>query len=527
MADASLVTSSVGTLEATLRDELGARWVRHAVGGLVAVALLSGITAMFGVWPDGTVVACAAVALLLLVLLQRIRGRVTPTWMVFASTGIGILVTPYASSQLVPGIGAAVLLAGVVAIAVFEPRSRVLPLSGALILLVSTTLAVAGGPAYGFIAVPVAAAALVTGGLIGGLRDRLAERIAAVASTDLKYRDLFDRVPVGLYRTDLDGVWLDVNGALADLLGYRKEELVGAPVTAVLADPHDLERLRHRLPDDGTPLVTDLQFVRADGQIIWVRDRTRPVTDDTGEVLWFEGELQDITQQIEHVERLKELIASKSELIAAVSHELRTPLTAVVGFLDVLGEDPDAERAEMLRMAAEQAHEVAGIVDDLLTAARLDNRELVVRSETVDLVAAVRAAIRSLGDPMVLPGLPAQLDGWGDASRVRQILRNLIGNAYRYGTPPVSIRSETRDGHVRIVVADRGPMIPEPVRARMFEPFFTTGVGASQPGSIGLGLAVSRRLAQRMGGDLLHLRAGGENRFILELPREHTATQAA
>jgi len=353
------------------------------------------------------------------------------------------------------------------------------------------------------------------------------ERGEAVVDRDLRYRDLFDRVPVGLYRTGLEGELLDANQALADLLGAPRESVVGRPVQPFVVDPSDLVRLRERIPEDGTPLVTDLRFRRADGRVIWVRDRTRAVRDEAGAIVCFEGEFQDITQQVEQLERLQALVKSKSDLIAAVSHELRTPLTAVVGFLDLLAADPLEDSEEMLRMAAEQAHDVAAIVDDLLTAARLDNRELVVHTDNVDVVETVRAAVRSLGNPYVLLVLPMHLVAIGDAARVRQILRNLIGNAYRYGKPPVSVHADATGASVRIVVADRGDAIGTEVQAQMFEPFFTTGVGESQPGAIGLGLAVSRQLARRMGGDLRHERVGVETRFTLSLPAGSGAVRAA
>jgi len=127
----------------------------------------------------------------------------------------------------------------------------------------------------------------------------------------------------------------------------------------------------------------------------------------------------------------------------------------------------------------------------------------------------------------VLLRLPLELNAVGDGARVRQILRNLIGNAYRYGRPPVSVHAEVRDETVSIVVADRGDPIGPLVEAQMFEPFFTTGVGESQPGAIGLGLAVSRQLARRMGGDLRHDRVGAETRFTLELPGAAGGVRAA
>lgn len=521
------VSLDPGPLEAGVRDALGARWLRGASVSTAVIVLGSAAASAAGLWSPGWVVATGLLAVLATAALLRLAGALRPTGFVFAAAIVAAGMARFVPSDVLLGIVAAVLLSGIVAIAVFEAGERVLPLSVLLVTISTAAMAMSAGSKAVVVGAPIVAAATVTVALIVGVRTYLTEHAEALARHHLRYRGLFDRVPVGLYRTSLNGHWLDVNPALAELLGFPADALIGTPVRSYLADPEDLDRLRRRLLDDGTPLVTDLELVRADGAVIWVRDRTRAVRDENGDLVWFEGELQDISSQIEHVERLKELIASKSELIAAVSHELRTPLTAVVGFLEVLGEAEESERDGMVKMAAEQANEMATIVDDLLTAARLDNRELVVRAEPVDLVAAVHSAVRSLGDPVTLLSLPVHLAAWADGSRVRQVLRNLIGNAYRYGRPPVTVRGEQSGDVVRITVTDRGTPIPAEVQARMFEAFYTTGRGARQPGSIGLGLAVSRRLAQRMGGDLRHERVGAENRFILELPAEATAVRIA
>lgn len=513
--------------DTSLRAALGSRWARYAVLAAASGCGAAGAAAAFGhasaVWP--LFVVGGAILLLALPGFPRLR---TARVMVFASALAVLAVAPLGPADTTKGVAAAVLLAGLPALAVFEPRGRALTLTVALTGVLAGAVWLAAPEAATLASgIPLVVAGVITIGLLTDLRNHLAERGAALTARDLQYRDLLDRVPVGLYRTGLGGELLEANPALADLLGASRDDILGGPVQRFLVDPRDLERLRVEIPRDGTPLVTDLRFRRADGRVIWVRDRTRAVLGPHGAPVCFEGELQDITQQVEHVERLQALIKSKSDLIAAVSHELRTPLTAVVGYLDLLAAGPLDEAEEMLAMAAEQAHEVAAIVDDLLTAARLDNRELVVHAVRVDVVEAVRSAVRSLGNPYVLLALPLQLAATGDAARVRQILRNLIGNAYRYGKPPVSIHADTADGVVRVVVADRGDPIGPEVQAQMFEPFFTTGLGDSQPGAIGLGLAVSRQLARRMGGDLRHDRVGSETRFTLLLPVADASTRAA
>jgi PAS domain S-box-containing protein len=357
--------------------------------------------------------------------------------------------------------------------------------------------------------------------------------VAVLLEGQMSYRKLFDRVPVGLYRTALSGELLDANPALAEFLGYEREQLVGMNARDLLFDPEDLDRLRDELAGGRDPLITDLRFRRADGTLIWVRDYTRAVTDEDGRLVCFEGELQDVTEARRHLEDLETLVRSKSELIGAVSHEVRTPLTAVVGFLEVLLDSPasaDLEYLELLSMAAEQAHEVAGIVEDLLTAARIDNQELVIHAERFAVVDAVETALRSLAvrSDDVVVDVADDLVAEGDPGRVRQILRNLIGNAVRHGAPPIRVFGEVDDrGRVSIVVADRGEPIPGASVDRIFDAFFTGADASIQPGSIGIGLHVSRRLAHLMDGDLSHRRVGDETRFLLSLPRTDTAARVA
>jgi signal transduction histidine kinase len=225
------------------------------------------------------------------------------------------------------------------------------------------------------------------------------------------------------------------------------------------------------------------------------------------------------------------LVRSKSELIGAVSHELRTPLTAVVGFLEVLQSGgADGERVELLALAADQARDIAGIVDDLLTAARLDNQELVVQESALDIRGTIDGAVTSVTGGRrgeVVVAVPRGLMAFADGARVRQVLRNLIGNAMRYGRSPIEVRAEDGDGLIHVVVADHGPEISPDVVARMFDAFFSGAETSSrQPSSIGLGLAVSHRLARLMGGDLRYERVGNQTQFTLDLRAASVAEMA-
>lgn len=223
-------------------------------------------------------------------------------------------------------------------------------------------------------------------------------------------------------------------------------------------------------------------------------------------------------------ERLAELSLQKDQFLATVSHELRTPLTAVVGFIDELKNRPDeldaSESLELLRIAGEEAGEMTALVDDLLVGARIGTgNPLTVTIEPVDLAGAVKWVSRHLprtGDVRVeMTGA-----GWAkaDRMRVRQILRNLMDNAVKHGSPPMTVAIETDDERCRVVVSDGGEGVPECCHALIFDmaPLPVDHAHPIPADSNGLGLPVSRYLARLMGGDLRYL--ADEAAFELDLP---------
>jgi signal transduction histidine kinase len=208
---------------------------------------------------------------------------------------------------------------------------------------------------------------------------------------------------------------------------------------------------------------------------------------------------------------LEDALEEKDRFVATVSHELRNPITSVTGIGSVLrsewrtmGED---ERWELIDLLAGQAEDMRDILDDLLAtsvgdALRVSDEEVPLGTilEALDLSVAhcsVDTALRVAGDPL----------------RIRQVLRNLLANAVRYGGPVLRIATEVQDGTVHLMVLDNGAGPGGEVLTRLFEPYAHGG----NSGSLGLGLSVSRRLARAMGGDLHYRRADGWTCFTLTL----------
>ncbi len=243
------------------------------------------------------------------------------------------------------------------------------------------------------------------------------------------------------------------------------------------------------------------------------------------------GRLEDSLSQLTALKnRLEEVIKSKDEFVASVSHELRTPLTAVVGLSHELNDNwqiyEAADAREIVELIASQSSELADIIEDLLVAARADIGTLTLQARRVDLRAELDAVIAGHCVPTSQTAPTVHIEPgaefiWSDPLRFRQIIRNLLSNAARYGGKNVSVQA-FRDGpRVTVAVRDDGPGVPLDRAGTIFDPYTSAHEPGTQPGSVGLGLAVSRTLARLMSGDLIYSGNGGTT-FELTIPADNS-----
>ncbi|CAN5723035.1 hypothetical protein BH18ACT6_BH18ACT6_03060 [soil metagenome] len=219
-------------------------------------------------------------------------------------------------------------------------------------------------------------------------------------------------------------------------------------------------------------------------------------------------------------DQLEALVEAKGRLVASVSHELRTPLTGVVGMAalirEIAADRLDEDTLEMLDLILEQGNELSNILDDLLSHARAEAGTLSIRPEQFDLrdEVAYIAASQNFTVPIDL------VTAWAfaDRLRVRQVLRNLATNARRYGGSNVRVEISMHDGTVTASVIDDGPGVPASAESAIFEAYRSAHDQNEHTGSVGLGLSLSRSMAQMMGGDVIYRRIQGETWFSLTLP---------
>ena len=186
--------------------------------------------------------------------------------------------------------------------------------------------------------------------------------------------------------------------------------------------------------------------------------------------LWL---LFDRRTEHQRVARYEQLAKDKDRFLASVSHELRTPLTVVAGLACELHGDANSfsisERDELMDMLVEQPDELSGIVEDLLVAARSDIGLVAIHHSSVDLGVEALRAMESSGIDGTTRGVPGY--AFADPQRVRQILRNLLTNAKRYGGPKVRIDFAEGAGWTEVVVADNGDGVPLTKRETVFQSY--------------------------------------------------------
>lgn len=322
-------------------------------------------------------------------------------------------------------------------------------------------------------------------------------------------------------RTFIQGVWLDSRilttnllREVADLL--PRARLLPAVDQLTAADPLALVSFPFKLERGETPLATAISTTPGLGAPLWVA--------------WGAVALAFLTSAllVRGVLRLSERRAS---FVSAVTHELRTPLTTFRLYSDMLeqGAVKEEKRGGYLRVLAREADRLSHLVENVLAFSRMErgNARSNLRETGVDEMLggfherfAARLATASL-ELTIHPAPDLRLRA--DLAAVEHILFNLIDNASKYAAgsepPMIEITAQAAGSGVEIAVTDHGPGIARDEWRRIFRPFHKSAREAaeSRPG-VGLGLALSRRLARAQGGDLIIREAAAGSCFVLRLP---------
>jgi PAS domain S-box-containing protein len=354
------------------------------------------------------------------------------------------------------------------------------------------------------------------------------------------------------WEVDPDGLYRYVNHAAESVLGYRPQELVGRKYFYDLHPEEGREAFKKMSFDiiARKDVVRDLinPLETRDGQVVWVTSNAVPILDEQGNLVSYRGSDTDVTDRRLAVEQLRdtqaqlerlnsELRASvvlaekmaaeakaanraKSEFLANMSHEIRTPMTAILGYVDLINEEcpglcsfGSGQLRDSLDTIRRNGEHLLAILNDVLDLSKIEAGRMQVEAMQADPVQVVEEVaslmrVRAMEKDLTLdveynPPLPAVIRT--DPVRLRQILVNLVGNAVKFtesGGVRILVRvSREPRPHMTFQVVDTGIGLTQDQIARLFHRFTQAdGSTARRFGGTGLGLTISARLAEMLGG---------------------------
>jgi PAS domain S-box-containing protein len=343
-----------------------------------------------------------------------------------------------------------------------------------------------------------------------------------------RYFDLYDMAPVGYCTVNSAGQILEANLTAADLLGVPRSALIQLDITHFmpLAQRQIYLDCCALLDTFGQTQTRELQMISGGGQPIWVRLSAnmargadgaitlRVMLEDVSERVQLDAILQVKNTELERARQLADKANSaKSDFLTSMSHELRSPLNAILGFaqlMEVGSPAPTAAQKSSIDQIIHGGWYLLDLVNEILDLASIESGQLALAmaSESLaDLLADCQTMIEPQASAshiaVQFPVFAQPCRVLADRRRLKQVVINLLSNAIKYnrqqGTVNISFSLAT-PGFVRLSVQDDGHgLTPEQV-SNLFQPFNRLGQeGGAQEGT-GIGLAVSKRLVEMMGG---------------------------
>lgn len=377
------------------------------------------------------------------------------------------------------------------------------------------------------------------------LEHEIGERMrteSALRRSEHRSRQLFDAAPVGVVHVDMSGCICDVNPAFCQISGRDAVDLVGRSMRELTHSGDaaiDADMLRDLASGAASSVVTSTRLITASGATRWARCHVRVAVAEPDAPQQAVAVVEDITEhlRLEEAERAREAAElanqAKTEFLSRMSHELRTPLNAMLGFAQLLEIDRaptlSATQRGWTRQIQQAGWHLLEMINDILDLSRIESGTLKLDLVPTDLDAAITAA-RSMVEPaaaargVTLHEAPSAgpLTVLGDETRVRQILTNLLSNAIKYNVEDGRVLIATERvgaASVEISVSDTGPGMNTEQLAQLFQPFNRLGRERGKIEGTGIGLVISRRLAELMGGTLrAHSVVGSGSSFTLTLP---------
>jgi len=411
-----------------------------------------------------------------------------------------------------------------------------------------------------------------TAELSSEVRERLRVE-EALRKAEKKYRSIFENSIEGIFQTTPDGSYISANPSLARIYGYASPAELISDLDDIggrlYVDGGRREEFMRLVHEQGAVSDFESQVRRKDGTVIWISEKARAVQEEGGTVLYYEGAVEDITgrklaaetlQKAHHelelrvAERTFELAKSnealqaeiverkraedtaeaasraKSTFLAHMSHEIRTPLNAILGYAQILQRNPSLtpDQRRAVETIASSGNHLFGLIDDVLDISKIEAGRMELQSVNFDLNSLIRRLEAMFQHRCQQKNVRLVVDNaapqpcrvQGDEGKLRQVLINLLGNAVKFteqGEVRLKIAMQ-EGGRCLFEVADTGIGISDEEKADVLQPFHQ-GAGGTREGGTGLGLTISKRHVELMGGELLFDSEEGKGtRFHFTVP---------
>ncbi|MCG8671827.1 MAG: ATP-binding protein [Pseudomonadales bacterium] len=388
------------------------------------------------------------------------------------------------------------------------------------------------------------------------LHVKLKEAIKNLKNSEKKYREIFNQALEGIFQVTAEGTFISANPAMAKMLGYSSAEDLDSSVSnlkeQVFVDPNAFDELANRLSKRYSVSQYETQFLKKDNSTLWGSVKIRRVLNQNHETLYYEGLLEDISDQ-KHAEeslhkayidietqveeRTKELKESniklafakleadkfakqQADFLASMSHEIRTPMNGVIAATELaLESDTDLRTRKYLNIIRSSGASLLQMINDVLYYSKIEADKIQIHKSIFDLSRLQDEVANLFSAKIIETKTPVKLDTYydpdlpriveGDRFRIKQVLSNLVSNAVKFtnqGRIAIEFRRTTSlsdDLVIEFCVRDTGIGIAADYLDSLFEPFTQASPMTEQEyGGTGLGMSISKKLIDLMEGEI-------------------------
>jgi PAS domain S-box-containing protein len=372
------------------------------------------------------------------------------------------------------------------------------------------------------------------------------EHAHELLQSEAKYREILEAALDAIIITDTDGRVAMMNHAAEDMFGESAATAVGAAVTRFF-DTHDEQfyvdgcdkpgEMGRESSEERPGSPRAYTGRRANGDLFPIEMSVSCLESDDRRS--YTLIVRDVSERVRQAEALRAAMSARSRFLASMSHELRTPINAVLGYnsllIDGLYGELNQEQLQGIERSQKATRHLLDLVNDILDLSKIEAGKVDIATEPVrvpDIISDIFVTVQPLADEhgstLALESTAEAATINSDARRLRQILLNLLSNAIKFGEgkPIRAVYGRTDRGDVVIDIIDRGPGIAPSDQDRIFREFEQLNQVSRQSGT-GLGLPISRRLAEALKGSLtVDSKPGEGSTFRLTIPAEPSNSQS-